>query len=72
MLILTSTITCPLCGATKQEQMPEDVCVHFYECTHCHQILRPRDGDCCVFCSYGSHRCPPRQLETGTHEPAAS
>jgi hypothetical protein len=65
-LILSSTIKCPTCGFEKSETMPEDACVHFYECTNCHQMLKPRRGDCCVFCSYGSVRCPPRQLEAGT------
>jgi hypothetical protein len=58
---LTSTITCPNCGFEKQESMPENACMHSYECTHCHQLLRPRPGACCVFCSYGSTPCPPRQ-----------
>lgn len=61
MLTLTSTITCPSCGFEKQEPMPENACVHLYECTHCHELLRPRPGGCCIFCSYGSTPCPPRQ-----------
>ena len=69
-MILTSTIVCPLCGFEKPEPMPENACVHSYECTRCHQLLYPRAGDCCVFCSYGSVRCPPRQLEAGTAKPA--
>jgi len=64
-LVLTSTITCPRCGYQKQETMPQNACVHFYECDRCHEVLHPRAGDCCVFCSYGSIRCPPRQLEAG-------
>ncbi len=43
--------------------MPENACVHFYECTDCHTLLRPRRGECCVFCSYGSSKCPPQQRE---------
>jgi hypothetical protein len=66
VLTLTSTITCPICGFEKQEQMPENACVHFYERASCHQVLRPQAGDCCVFCSYGSDHCPPKQLEAGT------
>jgi len=66
MLILTSTITCPFCGFAKQETMPENACVHFYQCSSCLRLLRPQAGDCCVFCSHGSVRCPPRQLEAGT------
>jgi hypothetical protein len=58
-----STITCPTCGATKRELMPADACQFFYECSACAALLRPREGDCCVFCSYGSTPCPPKQLE---------
>jgi hypothetical protein len=58
---LQSTITCPHCGHQKQETMPTDACVHFYECQNCRAMLRPKTGDCCVFCSYGSVKCPPIQ-----------
>ena len=27
--------------------------------------LRPRSGDCCVFCSYGTVKCPPIQADSG-------
>lgn len=66
---LTSTITCPHCGASKDELMPTDSCLFFYECTGCGARLRPKAGDCCVFCSYGTAKCPPKQQETpGTAE----
>ncbi|MGH7537526.1 MAG: GDCCVxC domain-containing (seleno)protein [Gemmatimonadales bacterium] len=29
----------------------------------CQKLLRPKPGDCCVFCSYGSVECPPRQFD---------
>jgi hypothetical protein len=58
-----STITCPLCGATAEEQMPTDACLFIYECKACHEQLRPLPGDCCVFCSYGSVKCPSVQLQ---------
>lgn len=62
-----STITCPECGAAKGEVMPTDACQFLYECSACGSVLRPREGHCCVFCSYGNVPCPPRQLErTGT------
>lgn len=64
-LILAATIRCPHCGAEKLETMPSNACVHFYQCSHCHTLIRPKAGDCCVFCSYGSSKCPPRQLEAG-------
>src|ERR1019366_531002 len=29
-------------------------CQFFYDCKGCGQRLKPKQGDCCVFCSYGS------------------
>lgn len=60
-VILKSTITCPHCGHKKEETMPEDACQFFYECENCHTVLRPQPGDCCVYCSYGTVKCPPMQ-----------
>ena len=62
---LLSIIECPHCGSRKQEQMPTDACLFFYECAGCARMLRPLRGDCCVFCSYGSVKCPPVQLQKG-------
>ena len=62
---LKSTITCPYCGHKKEEIMPADACVYFYECTACHKILKPKKGDCCVYCSYGSVPCPSIQKGKG-------
>lgn len=58
---LTSTITCPLCGFQKEEPMPTDACQFFYECASCKAVLRPKPGECCVFCSYGTEKCPSKQ-----------
>ena len=58
---LKSTITCPKCGYSKEEQMPTDACQFFYECKKCKTILKPQKGDCCVYCSYGIVPCPPIQ-----------
>jgi hypothetical protein len=41
--------------------MPENACQHFYTCTSCGTMLRPRQSDCCVFCSYSDQLCPPKQ-----------
>jgi len=62
---LTSTITCPRCGYRSTEAMPTDACQWFYECRGCHALLRPKPGDCCVFCSYGTVPCPPVQAAGG-------
>ena len=64
-VILRSKLTCPHCGTVKEEAMPTDACLYFYECTGCHAMLRPKSGDCCVFCSFGSVKCPPIQ-QSGT------
>jgi mercuric transport protein len=63
IVILQSTITCPNCGTARKETMPTDACRYFYECTGCGTRLKPKSGDCCVFCSYGSVPCPPMQAE---------
>ena len=64
MIKFQSTIKCPACGYEKEETMPEDSCVFFYECTNCKKIIKPKQGDCCVFCSYGTEKCPPIQAGT--------
>jgi len=60
-IVVESTLTCPQCGRTKTETMPTDTCLWFYDCTHCGALLKPKPGDCCVFCSYGDVPCPPVQ-----------
>jgi len=62
MTSLASTITCPVCGHQKTETMPTDACQYFYDCEGCQTVLKPKPGDCCVFCSYGDVPCPPMQL----------
>jgi hypothetical protein len=61
--VLQSDLTCPECGHVKRETMPQDSCQFFYECENCKRLLRPAAGDCCVFCSFGSVKCPPIQAE---------
>jgi hypothetical protein len=62
---LESALTCPQCGHVKREIMRTDACQFFHECEHCKTVLRPNPGDCCVFCSYGSVKCPLIQMEPG-------
>jgi len=63
-VILQSVITCPKCGQHAEETMPTNACLFFYECSRCGVMLKPKPGDCCVFCSYGSVPCPP--VQTGS------
>ncbi len=60
-VILESTLTCPNCGHQKEETMSTDACQFFYECENCKEVLKPLQGDCCVYCSYGTKACPPKQ-----------
>jgi transposase-like protein len=60
-VILNSELTCPHCGHSNIETMPTDACQFFYECKSCQTVLRPKAGDCCVYCSYGTVKCPPIQ-----------
>ena len=59
---LESILTCPYCGFAEASTMPLDACLYFHECGRCRAILRPKLTDCCVFCSYGSVKCPPEQM----------
>src|SRR5258708_4803821 len=58
-VVLESVLVCPVCGFAKREKMPTDACRFFYECDGCKTVLRPKPGDCCVFCSYGSVKWSP-------------
>ena len=60
-IVLESKLTCPHCGHQWTEAMPADACLWFWNCPACGKLLRPKPGDCCVFCTYGSVPCPPRQ-----------
>ena len=61
-VILHSTLVCPQCGHTERLEMPTDACLFFHECRACKVLLKPKPGDCCVFCSYADVPCPPVQV----------
>jgi hypothetical protein len=54
----STVIRCPACGVESAALMPQDACLYFWDCGACQTVVRPRLGDCCVFCSYGSTACP--------------
>jgi hypothetical protein len=60
-VVTEARITCPECGFSKVEAMLTNACQYFYVCEGCQTLLGPRSGDCCVFCSYADHICPPKQ-----------
>jgi hypothetical protein len=65
VVVLESAQTCPYCGFAAQETLPTDACQFFYECRNCKTLRRPKPGGRCVFCSFGSVKCPPVQEQHG-------
>ncbi|WP_370629127.1 GDCCVxC domain-containing (seleno)protein [Polynucleobacter sp. 15G-AUS-farblos] len=54
---LSSKITCPHCNATEVLSIPKGSSQHLYRCMMCSAILKPKSGDCCIFCSFGDLDC---------------
>jgi len=67
---LQSTLTCSKCGHKKIETMPTEACWYYYDCEGCGELLKPMNGHCCVFCSYGTVACPPIQESSITGNPS--
>ena len=67
-VVFKSTITCPHCGYAAVQTMPTDACQYIYVCEGCGAQLKPKKGDCCVYCSYGSVPCPPIQEERASRD----
>jgi len=67
-VIKTSTLTCPECGFAEELEMPTAACLFFHLCSNCQTTLRPQEGDCCVFCSYGDVKCPPMQISNSKYD----
>ncbi|MBS1651070.1 MAG: hypothetical protein JSU07_03580 [Bacteroidetes bacterium] len=45
----------------KTELTPTDECVITYVCKKYGAEMHPKNGDCCVFCTYEAHKCPSKQ-----------
>lgn len=59
-----ANLTCPKCVFVQKVTMPVDACQHFYKCQKYGEMLKPKEGDCCVFCSYADTKYPPKQKES--------
>jgi hypothetical protein len=59
--VTTSVLTCPQCGFTKQETMPDGRLPVLLRVHELQGPDAPKPGECCVFCSYGTVACPPIQ-----------
>lgn len=62
-VITISNLTCPECGYVEVLDIPSDYCLIRHLCGRCGVTLKPKRGDCCIFCSYGDIQCVPKQLE---------
>jgi hypothetical protein len=60
-VILKTIIKCPVCKFQKEEMMKIGTHVAFYTCQECEARIKPRQNECCVFCSYGTVPCPAAQ-----------
>ena len=63
MIETHAMMTCPYCGESYGVEMPTDRCVVMFGCPECGRVITPKNGDCCVFCSYADKRCPGMQEE---------
>ena len=58
METVQATLTCPFCGSKETAEIPVSACTAFYKCKNCNKLIQPKEGDCCVFCSYSETKCP--------------
>ncbi|MGH6660525.1 MAG: GDCCVxC domain-containing (seleno)protein [Rhodospirillales bacterium] len=62
----SSDIACPACCRRETEQMPLDACAFFYDCLGFGTRLKPKRGDCCELCPYGSVKCSSMHAADGS------
>jgi len=58
-----SVVTCPHCHFSSVEVMPTRFSLIRFQCRNCSAVLVPKEGDDCVFCSWGDTKCPSKQTE---------
>lgn len=58
---MNRTLYRPRCGAGTHERMPLDRTVHAFRCLWCDSEIRHPDTKHCVYCAFGSRKCPERQ-----------
>jgi len=52
-----SIVTCPECGHAEALPLAGGPGRLIYRCAACGVLSRPKQGDCCVLCSYGDQPC---------------
>src|SRR6476660_1396123 len=56
-------ITCPACQHKGQERMSSESIKRVYHCPTCLTWLSVKEGDHCIYDSYGSTKCPAIQIK---------
>ena len=55
---LETTLKCPHCGVEQRATMPMSGKKMAQDCRYCYKPMAAKEGSHCVFCSYGSVKCP--------------
>jgi len=53
-----AVLKCPHCGKSQEVVIPQNACLHLYECKICHKTISPTPGNCCIICAYSDKNCP--------------
>lgn len=53
-----ANLKCPYCNYIQEVIIPQNSCLHLYECKSCCRIVNPPPGNCCVICAYSDKTCP--------------
>ncbi|WP_420870118.1 GDCCVxC domain-containing (seleno)protein [Catalinimonas alkaloidigena] len=56
-----STLRCPICKHQILKRMPLEKTISEFVCMNCSSIIKTKRHECCVFCTYGSVKCPRAQ-----------
>jgi len=60
---LETLLKCPHCGVEQRATMPVSGKKTAHDCRYCYKTIQAKEGSCCVFCSYGLHKCPESQTK---------
>ena len=60
---LQSTIICSIYHKYTTEPMPTSFCQYLWKYPHCKNNLKPKEEDCCIYCSHGDVNYPSIQKD---------
>jgi hypothetical protein len=62
-IVYESVVTCPVCKTKELLTIPAESPLGVYHCPKCLTWLSPKQGDHCIFESYGSKHCAQIQIK---------